>query len=235
MGNCIGSPPPPPGASRAARCLAVAGGRHFYVWQEWHAENSRLLGKLRAAAQAMANLPVRRGLNQWQSVCEAEREAKRKLLEAVKGIANVHIRKAFVRWAETCAAANAKKAKLRSALAGFTPEGRAKKAVLRKIAWIRKRRLAMQKAMAGFRLAGCRSALHAMRQQVRASGLASQRMHATAALTAGRDVALASLRERSGRRHLEGPRHYPRYHPRSRDAHTHVARSSACAPRDRCN
>ena len=71
MGNCIGTTHPP-GASRAARCMAVPGGRQFFVWQEQYAEQRRLLDKLRAAAQAMANVPVKKALNGWRTTCEAQ-------------------------------------------------------------------------------------------------------------------------------------------------------------------
>ena len=175
----------------------MPGGRSFYVWQEWHAENSRLLGKLRAAAQAMANLPVKRGLNQWQCVCEEEREAKRKLLEACRNIVNSQVRKAYSQWADICAAVNAKKEKLRAAIALLSPEGRAKKAVMLKLVWIRKRKLAMQKALAGFRLAGPRKALHHMLEQVHAmqklrrGGAAIRNRKARAAYNAWAEAALA--------------------------------------------
>ena len=76
--RCVG-PPPSATGSRAAR--VIAGGdrmRAMLAWQDWHAENTRLLGKLRAAALAMANMPIKRGLNMWHDTCVAEREAKRK-------------------------------------------------------------------------------------------------------------------------------------------------------------
>ena len=121
MGQCL-SAPPPPGATRALRCMAVPGGRHFYVWQEWYQENDRLLKKLKDAARALLNMPVKRGFNGWHEGVEAQHEAKRKLMEACRGIINAKAKKAFCAWAETCAEANAKKAKLRAALAGMTPE-----------------------------------------------------------------------------------------------------------------
>ena len=73
--RCVG-PPPSATGSRAAR--VIAGGdrmRAMLAWQDWHAENTRLLGKLRAAALAMANMPIKRGLNMWHDTCVAEREA----------------------------------------------------------------------------------------------------------------------------------------------------------------
>jgi hypothetical protein len=97
----------------------------------------------------------------------------------VRGIINSHARKAFAQWFAICEAVNAKKAKIKAAVVAFTPEGRAKKQALQKIAWIRKRNIAMQRALAGFRLSGCRRALHAMHEQVRVCrSLTCSRRHA---------------------------------------------------------
>ena len=175
----------------------VPGGRQFYVWQEAWTEQRRLLDKLRAAAQALANVPMKRGFNMWNNVLEEEREAKRKLLEAVRLIINSKAHKAFSQWHSICAAVNAKKEKMKAALVGFTPEGRAKKGAFRKIAWIRKRHLAMMKATAGFRLSGCRHALHAMQEQVqlmaklRKGGAALFNRKARAAYSTWAEMALA--------------------------------------------
>ena len=165
--KCLGPPPLPASASRAAR--AIAGGdrqRAIFAWIDWHAENARLMAKLRHAAAALANMPLKKGISQWHHVWEEDREKKRKLMEACKGIINAKARKAYQSWAETCAAVNAKKAKMAAALAAFTPEGRAKKAAFRQIAWIRKRMLAMQRAANGFRLAGCRAFLQKLHVQL---------------------------------------------------------------------
>jgi hypothetical protein len=163
--SCFSGPPPPSG-TRAARCMVVPGGKAFFAWLAWWEENQRMINKLKAAVQAMANVPVKRGLNQWARVCEAQNEARRKLRQAVLGIINAKIRKSFGKWSETCAAVNAKKAKIRAAVAMLSPEGRAKRAAFQRIAWIRKRNLAMGRAAAGFRLSGCRHALHVMAEQL---------------------------------------------------------------------
>ena len=88
------------------------------------------------------------------------------------------------------------KEKMRAAMAIFTPEGRAKRGAFRKIAWIRKRQLAMRKAMAGFRLSGCRHVLHAMKEQVllmaklRKGGAALFNRKARAAFSSWAEMAL---------------------------------------------
>ena len=111
-----------------------------------------IMGKLRHAAQSMANMPLKKAVNKWAGDVRAKQEALRKLKEAVRGIINSKARKAYRAWADICAAVNAKKEKIKAALAGFTPEGRAKKFAFRRIAWIRKRQLAMQRAMSGYLL-----------------------------------------------------------------------------------
>ena len=176
--------------------MSVPGGKHFFAWEEWYRENSRLLAKLRQAAKAMANMPVKKCYNAWHQTIEDEKEAKRKLTEAVRMIINSKAAKAFGGWAETCAIANAKKEKLRAALAGMSPEGRAKKSVIRKIAWIRKRKLAMAKALNGFRLAGCKAFIVKMQehlekmQKLRKGGAALFNRKARAAFSTWAEQAL---------------------------------------------
>ena len=125
------------------------------------------MGKLRMAAQALAHLPIKKALNQWRSTWHEARAARAKLEDACSRIVSAQAGKAYRKWAEICAARNAQLAKMKAAVASFTPEGRAMKAALRKIAWVRKRHLAMQRALAGFRLSGCRRALRVMEEQVR--------------------------------------------------------------------
>ena len=85
--------------SRAARRLK--GGdraRGLFAWIDWREENLSMMAKLQVAVQAMANVPVKRGFNQWQTVIAEERAAKALLLSAVRGIINSKVRKVCNAW-----------------------------------------------------------------------------------------------------------------------------------------
>ena len=124
------------------------------------------MAKLQVAVQAMANVPVKRGFNQWQTVIAEERAAKALLLSAVRGIINSKVRKVCNAWSSMVAEKREYRRKLEMAVASMSPEGRAKRAVLFRLTWVVRRRAAMQKAMAGFVLAGCRRSLRMMSEQL---------------------------------------------------------------------
>ena len=125
-----------------------------------------MLGKLRQAALALANVPLKRGLSGWCGTL-AEQRAKLELIRAAaRGIINAKARKAYGAWQARCAEANELKRKLQQAVAMMSTEGRAKKAFVRKLQTIRMKKLAMRKALAGFIMSGCRYALRVMSAQV---------------------------------------------------------------------
>ena len=167
MSRCLAPPQKVDSRSRAAR--AIAGGDRFRAletWSDMAVEGKRLREKLRAAAAALSNVPMKRGMTRWREVWTDEAEAKALLLNAVRGIVNAKARKVFNSWSETCAEANALKDKLRAAAAAMSPDGRAKKSALLKFIWLRRRALAMQRACASFVLAGCKRALLLMGEQI---------------------------------------------------------------------
>ncbi len=164
--RCFG-PKLPPGSSRVVRMLS--GGvraRALFIWVDEVAERKRLLNKLRVAAAAMANLPLKRGIQTWRELWEDICAAKAKLAEAARGIINAKSKRVFNTWLEAAAEERAKKDKLKRALALMSPEGRAKKLFVQRLVWVRRRKLAMQRAASGFILSGCRLALRSMHGQL---------------------------------------------------------------------
>ena len=155
--------PAPIVGSRVARRLAGGPRAHaLFVWIDWYTEQLRVLGKLRQAAQALANVPLKRGFNQMVAVHTAGVRARQLLRDAVRGIINSKARKVFNAWVEMRSAKLEHLRKIRLAAAAMSPEGRAKRAVLLKLVWIKRRKEAMRKALNGFILAGCKHAIQVM-------------------------------------------------------------------------
>ena len=101
---------------------------------------------MRAAAQTIVNLPLKRGINGWRSNYEAKRRAKQLLTVAIQGMLHAKARMAFNAWIEQRAAVLAFKAKVQAVLVSLTPEGRAMKAAFRSILDV-KRQLAIREAL----------------------------------------------------------------------------------------
>ena len=134
--SCSGCVPRPKhlAASRAARNLA--GGdrqRKFTAWADALAERKAFLEKLRAATYALRNRPLRACYTTWSATAAELMEKRRKLEFAVRGIMNAKLRKPLNQWHDFAAEAIAQKAKLKAAMLAMSPEGRAMKAVLRRL------------------------------------------------------------------------------------------------------
>jgi len=159
--------PPPTASTRAARVMAHGDrARALFIWMDVHEEQAAQMLKLKAAVQALANVPLRRGQNQWRAAWAEAKSAMALLRTAVCTIVNSKVRKVFNTWTGMVCEKHELLCKLRAAASALSPEGLAKKAFMRKLVWIKRRREVMLKAAHGFILAGCRFALQRMHSQL---------------------------------------------------------------------